>query len=56
MREQEMDIIDLRIACNGYYNGDVCKATIEQLVSFYESLTFSKNGEKWKVKVILKNN
>lgn len=51
---EEMDIIDLRIACNGYYNGNVCEATAEQLVRFYENLTFSKNDEKYKIKVILK--
>lgn len=56
MREQEMDIIDLRIACNGYYNGNVCEATVEQLVRFYESLTFQKNDEKYKIKVIFQNN
>lgn len=56
MREQEMDIIDLRIACNGYYNGNVYEATVEQLVRFYESLTFQKNDEKYKIKVIFQNN
>lgn len=57
---EEMDIHDLRIACNGYYNGNVCEATVEQLVRFYESLTFRKHDkndnvvDEWKVKVILK--
>lgn len=53
---EEMNVTDLRIACNGYYNGNVCEATVEQLVRFYESLTFQKNDEKYKIKVIFQNN
>ena len=53
---EEMDTLELKLACNGYYNGNVCEATVEQLVRFYENLTFSKNGENYKIKVVLKNN
>lgn len=50
---EELDVVDLRLACAGYFNGDVCEASEETLKRFYENLTFSKNGEKWKIKVKL---
>lgn len=53
---EEMDVIDLRIACNGYCQGDVNNLTIKEMVGLYEGLTFHKDNESWKVKVLLKNN